>query len=181
MAIDPSDVKAAQKILWADEVVGITVRQRRVGPGGAMTTPTSVIGTDKRLIILNRATLGLRQDYEAIPYRQITSVRFEHGIISSSVFIRVEGYSTDQGLLKKGDQEGEIDGLHNADAQALADFINRKLDTTVLGDQSGPPPAQGTPVGTITGKGPFTYCPKCGAKNDPGAKFCTECGTALKS
>ena len=134
-------------------------------------TPTSVIATDKRIIILNRATLGLRQDYEAIPYTQITSVRLEHGIISSSVFIRVQGYSTDQGLLKKGDQEGEIDGLNNTDAQTLADYINKRLE-----DAGAYPTTEGT---MPTGSQKFIFCSKCGTKNSADSKYCSKCGAEL--
>ncbi len=169
MGVNQDDVKAAKSILWSDENVVVTVRQRRVGPGGAMTTPTSVLATDKRIIILNRATLGIRQDYEAIPYNQITSVRLEHGIISSSVFIRVQGYSTDKGLLKNGKQEGEIDGLNNKDAQELADFVNKKLEDNVSAEPEGG--ASGGPGGI--------FCPKCGARNPAGSRFCEKCGEKL--
>ena len=100
MALDQSDVQAARDIPEPDEVVVMTARQRRVGPGGALTTPTSVIATDRRVIIINRATLGMRKDFETIPYTQITSVRLERGIISSSVFVRVEGFDQDKGLLE---------------------------------------------------------------------------------
>src|SRR5271157_4255810 len=117
MNVDPEELKVVQDILWEGEQVRGTFKQRRIGPGGSVTVPTSVIATDSRIIIVNRATLGLRKDYEVIPYSKITSVRFEKGIISSTVFIRVEGYDRDKGLLKGGREEGEIDGLHNKDAQ----------------------------------------------------------------
>lgn len=173
MGIDQDDVKAVKTILWSDETVGVTVRQRRIGPGGALTTPTSVIATDKRIIILNRATLGIRQDYETIPYRQITSVRLEHGIISSSVFIRVQGYSTDQGLLKNGDQEGEIDGLNNTDAKALSDFISKRLEDTPESEGTGGVDTNATP-------GSYIYCTKCGMKNLSSSQFCSKCGVKLR-
>lgn len=172
MAVDQDDVNAVKNILWSDETVGVTVRQRRIGPGGAITTPTSVIATDKRIIILNRASLGIRQDYEVIPYKQIASVRLEHGIISSSVFIRVQGYDKDQGLLKNGKEEGEIDGLNNAEAQALSDFINRKLEDSGDGGSE--------PEGSNSDAGAFTYCAKCGTKNLSSAKYCSKCGARLE-
>jgi hypothetical protein len=170
VGVNQHDVKAAKNILWPDEQVQVTVRQRRVGPGGSVTAPTSVIATDKRLIILNRANLGMRQDYEAIPYRQVTSVRLEHGVISSSVFVRVMGYDKDQGLLKNGKEEGEIDGLSNGDAKALADFLNRKLDAATNEDKN-------RAGGAETSGG--VYCSKCGAKNLAGSKYCSECGALL--
>ncbi len=128
MAIEQEDVNLVKNSLWPDEVVELTARQRRVGPGGSVITPTSVIATNKRLLIVNKEVLGLRKDIESINYSQITSVRFEKGIISSSVFVRVEGYDTDTGFLKgTGKQEGEIDGLNNTDAAELADCIEKKI------------------------------------------------------
>jgi hypothetical protein len=172
MGVDQGDVNAAKNILWPDENVEVTVRQRRIGPGGAMTTPTSVLATDKRLIILNRATLGLRQDYEAIPYNQITSVRLEHGIIASSVFIRVQGYDRDKGLLKNGKEEGEIDGLNNKEAQTLADFINKRLE-------DAPNSEDGVSGSASSGSGGGIYCTNCGTRNPVSAKFCSKCGTKI--
>ncbi len=170
MAIDQHDVDAAKGILMPDEKVQVTVRQRRVGPGGSVTVPTSVIATDKRLIIVNKATLGVRKDYEVILYRQITSVRFEKGIISSSVFIRVQGYDKDQGLLKNGKEEGEIDGLNNTDAKTLADYVNQML--VYGGSSGGNEPAAG-------GDGSPVFCSKCGTRNSTGSEFCSKCGARL--
>ena len=170
MAVDQSDVDSAKGILLPDEKVQITVRQRRIGPGGSVTVPTSVLATDKRLIIVNKATLGIRKDYEVILYRQITSVRFEKGIISSSVFIRVQGYDKDQGLLKNGKEEGEIDGLNNRDAKGLADYVNERM--TAIMDN-------GTAAQPDDSSGPPIFCSKCGARNAAGSKFCGKCGAKL--
>jgi len=168
MAISAEEMKLVEGILVPGEEPIISVMQRRVGPGGSVTTPTTVVATDKRVIIINRASLGIRKDYEAIPYKQIASVRLEHGIISSSVFIRVEGYDTDKGLLKNGRQEGEIDGLRNNDAKELSDEINRRiLSVTDSGESS-------------TGGTGSLFCTKCGAKNASGANFCAKCGQPLK-
>lgn len=172
MGIDQGDVNSVKSILWPDEQVGVTARQRRVGPGGSVTVPTSIIATDKRIIILNRATLGMRQDYEVIPYKQVASVRLEHGIISSTVFIRVQGYDRDQGLLKNGKEEGEIDGLNNKDAQALSDFINKQIEE---------PGQEGESEGDAgSAVGGYIYCTKCGMKNPTGSAFCSKCGAKLE-
>jgi hypothetical protein len=172
MAIDQSEIQAAKSVLWPNENVEITVTQRRVGPGGSMTTPTTVIATDKRLIILNRASLGIRRDYEVIPYKQITSIRLEHGIISSSVFIRVQGYDRDTGLLQKGKEEGEIDGLRNAEAHELADYLNRKVYEEDAPEDEGPAPVD-------KAIGAYVYCSQCGTKDSADAKFCSKCGAKL--
>lgn len=157
-------------LLWPGETVEVTVKQRRIGPGGSPTNPTSVVATDKRMIIINTATMGIRKDYEVIPYRQITSVRLENGIISSSVFVRVQGYDRDQGLLKGGKEEGEIDGLSNKDAKMLSDYLNKKISETSEIIEN--PDTDSKP-------GAYKFCSKCGTKNDEGAAFCGKCGTKL--
>ncbi|MGD0729324.1 MAG: zinc-ribbon domain-containing protein [Candidatus Micrarchaeaceae archaeon] len=178
MNIDPDDIGIARKVLWPNETVEGTIKQRRIGPGGSMITPTSVVVTDKRLVIINRATLGFRQDYEVIPYNAITTVRLEHGIISSSVFIRVQGYDRDKGLLPGNKEEGEIDGLRNKDAVELTDYINKKIEerldaqTEVDKEISGKVDAQG---------GAYIFCTKCGTKNDATSRFCIKCGAQLST
>ncbi|MDE1865900.1 MAG: PH domain-containing protein [Candidatus Micrarchaeota archaeon] len=170
MNVDPGDASLVKDILWQGEQIKGTFKQRRIGPGGSVTVPTSVIVTDNRIIIVNRATLGFRKDYEVIPYAKITSVRLEAGIISSSVFVRVEGYDRDTGLLKNGKEEGEIDGLHNKDARELADFVNAKLGEEL-------PNQQGTYLDSNVGG--YVFCSKCGTKNTASSKFCTKCGAKL--
>jgi hypothetical protein len=166
MAVNQSDVNYVKNQLMQGEVVGITVKQRRVGPGASAITPTSVIATNMRVIIVNKTTLGFRKDFEAIPYKQIASVRLEKGIISSTVFIRVQGFDRDKGLLTNGKQEGEIDGLRNSDAIALNDYINKWISGAAQA-------SAGSQAGTDA------YCPNCGAKNTAGASFCSKCGAKL--
>ena len=171
MALDQSDVNAAKSILEPGEEVVMTARQRRVGPGGSVTTPTSVLATTKRVIIINRATLGVRKDFETIPYTQITSVRLEKGIISSSVFVRVEGFANEKGLLEGGKEEGEIDGLSGKEAQDLADYINKMLLQVQEGGNAG----------QAQNEGGYKDCSKCGTKNEADAKYCVNCGAVLET
>jgi hypothetical protein len=189
MVVHQEDVDFAKgkKILWTEETVMVTATERRIGPGGALVTPTTVIATDKRIIIINRANFGIRNDYESIPYSRITSVRLEKGIISSSVFLRVEGYTSpgESGFLKAGEQEGEIPGLRAVDAKDLSDFMNKMLAGVMPGQMdSGQNAAQGgsskgSSRTTDTGSGGYMYCTKCGAKNAVGANFCASCGAKL--
>lgn len=182
MIVDPSEIKLAQKVLWPDEQVVGTIMQRRIGPGGSVITPTTVVVTDKRLIIVNRASMGLRQDYEVVPYSAIVSVRLEHGIISSTVFIRVQGYDTDKGLLSGGKQEGEIDGLRNKDAIELTDFVNKKLEERLDVRSTIEKEVESQASGGTAAAGPagaYIYCSSCGTKNAVSSKFCSKCGAPL--
>ena len=186
MAVYPEDVSAAKKFLWPEETVYVTATQRKVGPGGALINQTSVVATDKRLMIINRETLGVRKDVETIPYNSIASVRLENGLISSSVFIVVAGYVSpkgEQGFLKPGESEGEIGGLHKADAKALSDFVQKMIvgmsPSEMQGNRgagSGNQPQDGQQGAA----GGYVFCSKCGTRNDMSAKFCTNCGAKLK-
>ena len=179
MQIDPTELGIARKVLWPDEEVEGTVKQRRFMPGGSLVTPTTVVVTDKRLIIINRQMLGIRQDYEVVPYNAIVSVRLEHGIITSTVFIRVQGYDTDRGLLAgSGKQEGEIDGLKNKDAIELTDYINKKLEERLDATTEVEKDVQAREHLDST-VGAYVYCNNCGTKNKAGAKFCSKCGNSL--
>ncbi len=166
MAIDPEDLKLVKSMLFPGEDVAMTVRQRKFLSGGSIINPTSVIVTDRRIIIINRMSAGLRKDYEVIAYGRITSVRMEKGFVSSNVFVRVEGYDTDVGLLHgSGKEEGEIDGLtHNA-AQQLVDYLNKKVAGSGAGNS-----------GTAAPQGKTRFCSSCGAKIPADAKFCNSCG-----
>ncbi len=172
MEVDQQELKLVEDDLWPSETVMGTVKQRRILPGGSLITPTTVFITNKRIIIMNRASAGLRKDFEIIPYNKITSVRLEHGIISSSVFVRVEGYDKDVGLLSHGKEEGEIDGLKNRDAQELVRMLNENIASAT----------GGSPVDNLLREpegGVQMFCSKCGAKNPSDAKFCSKCGSQL--
>jgi hypothetical protein len=177
MTVKADDIQGVKKILDDGEVVTITATQRRVGPGGALLTPTTIVCTNMRIIIMNRATLGFRNDYESIPYRQITSVRLENGIINGSVFIRVQGYDRDKGLLKNGREEGEIDGLRLNDARLIADYINKMMGRFGGGMTSGPMDQFKTPAATSDSD--TVFCSKCGAPNKKGSAFCSKCGAKI--
>ncbi len=164
---DASELKG---MLWPDEVVEILVKQKRFAPGGSVVDPMKIVGTNKRMILASRGAMGLRKDYEVVPYKQIVSVRLQHGMVSSSVLIRLQGYDTGQGVLKTGKDEGEIDGLDGDDASALANFIEKKIS----GERDGAPADAG---GDRDGSNKF--CPHCGAKVARGAKYCASCGAAL--
>lgn len=180
MHVDATELGIAKKVLWPEETVEGTIKQRRFLPGGSLITPTTVVITDRRLIIINRASLGLRQDYEVVPYTAITDVRLEHGIISSSVFVRVQGFSTDKGFLSGGKKEGEIEGLKNKDAIELADYLNHKIEKRLETQQEFEAKVADNPQRSIdSGLGSYIYCNNCGTKNVSSAKFCRKCGESL--
>ncbi len=186
MVVHPGDVEFAKKWFWQDETAIVTATQRRLGPGMSLINPTTVVVTNKRILIINRATLGLRKDVETIPFNRVTSVRVENGFISSSVYLRVSGYSSgEQGFLKPGEDEGQIDGLHQQDAKDLADYVDKVISGEISsGSQPDMPTApqqapQPQRPARQTSSSVTVYCPKCKARNDSAAAFCEMCGAKL--
>ncbi len=207
MAVHAEDIEMAKQrnALWSEETVMVTATQKTVAPGGSFLTPATVLATDKRIIIINRPLLGIRNEYEAIPYDRIASIRYERGVITSSIFLMLTGNTTlaEHSFLKQGEQEGEIKGLGHEDAKALSDFIQKlviglkpknvdlapdqtpkvhdieaqtKAEAKIAEDAS--PQAK-----TITKEGLLNttdvYCGMCGAKNNIKMKFCTRCGAPM--
>lgn len=170
MSINQKDVALVKEMLLPGEKVGCTVRQRKYAPGGSLITPTSLIATNERIIIINRENLGIRKDYEIIAYDKVTSVRVEHGVINSTIFVRIAGYDTDKGLLAgTNKQEGEIAGLKHKDAQDLIEYLNARV-----AEANGITAAEKTQQG-----GAARFCSKCGTPVSLGAKFCSKCGAKL--
>jgi hypothetical protein len=145
-------------------------RQRRLGPGGSLTAPKSAICTDKCLIIVYSSALGLRRSYDVIPYKQIISVRLEHGIVSSAVFIKAQGLENAE-IHTDVKDERSIHGLRKFDAETFADYIHRKIETAAGGVREHHEHAEMA--------GAYVYCSGCGSKNSTAAQFCAHCGSGI--
>jgi hypothetical protein len=194
MKVDIRDLEAVEKILVRGEKVEGSATQRRLGPGGSLTSPTSVIVTDKRIIVIKRAVFGLRHDYEVFSLSTITSIKLKHGFVSSSIFVRTQGSEADSG--KHGSTEGEIFGLTKNDAEDLANLINGNLarmeahnlpshkhDTAHKTDLAHKNDATRKHEISHRHEGPsaedYEFCSKCGAKILKTAKFCKSCGAKV--
>ena len=105
-----------------DQIVHVA-RQRRLS--GAVISPAVVVLTSKSVIIVNRLLGGIRSDITFISHQDIASLRIAHGVIFSSVFVRIRGAAGGLGKVFKGEtEEGEVNGLCREDA----DMIFRKLN-----------------------------------------------------
>ncbi|MDE1823350.1 MAG: PH domain-containing protein, partial [Candidatus Micrarchaeota archaeon] len=80
MAVNQGDVERVKGLLTPDEKIIMTASQSRMAPGGNRVVPSFIVATDRRVIMVNRSALGLRGDYESIPYEKITEVRLDKGI-----------------------------------------------------------------------------------------------------
>ena len=143
---DKDDLGEIQKIaskLDQNEKVLFVAKQSRNIPGGAIiSSPNTVVATDKRLIIRNPTMLGMRENVEDIPYDKITSVKLEKGLFSSTVLIRAPGLSDMSqmshmsGLIAWGrGEDGAIDALPKEKAEQLVKIIKERMEAVKKSSQ----------------------------------------------
>ena len=145
---DVDEINKIQDTLEPGEKVLAVAKQSRFKPGGALTSPNTVFATDRRLIIRNPTMLGMRENVEDIPYDQITSVKIERGLFSSTLVIRSPGLSElsrlGGNMLAWGrGEDGAIDSLPKDKAEQLmmvikkgmADVRKRKEQPTMVNNQ----------------------------------------------
>ena len=130
---DDSEVEKIIDRLDEDETVIMSVRQSRIKPGGAAAlTPNTIYLTEKRVIIRNPTRLGLGENIEEYFYHQITNVRLEKGMLSSSLVFAIPGLTE----LSKSDRksfiwgrnaEGTIDAIPKDKAEILYNYTRDKI------------------------------------------------------
>jgi hypothetical protein len=144
--IDKDELEEIKKVahkLDSNEKVLFVAKQMRNIPGGAIiSSPNSVIATNKQLIIRNPTMMGMRENIEGIPYDKITSVKLEKGLFSSTVVIRSPGLSElsrlskSSGLIAWGrGEDGTIDALPKDKAEQLVKIINQQIEIVKKSNQ----------------------------------------------
>src|SRR5215210_5280452 len=135
---DREELEEIRKIanrLDQDEKILFVAKQSRMKPGGsALATPNIVFATDKRVIIRNPTMLGMRENIEDIPYYNMTSVKLEKGVFSSTILIRAPGLSEmsrvskSSGLIAWGrGEDGQIDALPKDKGEQLFTIIREGI------------------------------------------------------
>jgi zinc-ribbon domain/Bacterial PH domain len=164
--IDRRAVELIKKELLPDESVEMTVKQRHFGPGGSLLTPTILIATNRRLILLYKTDVGFKVVHEIVTYNKLTTVRLERGVFSSTIHLHVLGV-LDQVQMAGGKVEEEFTGFHHAEAEALVNLLNKKISKDAKDNSE------------MTED--YTYCMKCGAKVAQNYTFCPNCGARLSA
>jgi hypothetical protein len=145
---DLAEIKKIADRLDEDETVLVVARQSRVKPGGSLTTPNVIFATNKRLIIRDPRSLGLRQSIEDISYDRITSARIDQGMLSSRIILRAPGLSTiaekklDGITMGSDSNEGQIEAIPKDKAEKIIEAVNQGIQrakvptTTIVNNQA---------------------------------------------
>ena len=134
---DESALKEIEKIaerLDEGEKVLEVAKQSRIKPGAALTSPNTVFATDRRLIIRNPTMFGARQNIEDFEYDNLTNIKLEKGLFSSTLVITAPGMgtaarnSTMSGLLPWGrNEDGSIDGIPKDKAENILKIVRNAI------------------------------------------------------
>ena len=134
---DESALKEIEKIaerLDEGEKVLEVAKQSRIKPGAALTSPNTVFATDRRLIIRNPTMLGARENIEDFEYDNLTNIKLEKGLFSSTLVITAPGMgtaarnSTMSGLLPWGrNEDGSIDGIPKDKAEKIRKIVRNAI------------------------------------------------------
>ena len=132
--VSQSEVEKIKQMLDSDESVLLSATQSRIRPGAAaVLTPNTIFATNKRIIIRNPTLLGLRESTESFYYTDITGVRIEKGILSSTIALTMPGLASmgrrrqagGLGIISWGreEQDGLIEGIPKDKADTLVNII----------------------------------------------------------
>lgn len=136
----PLDEELNEKIrgrLDPGERVVISIRQSRFLAGGSPVTPNAIFLTPRRVIIRNPTRLGWGEQVEGFSYDDITNVRLERGMMSSSIVLTIPG-QTEMSNIERStnsasytpwgrDTPGTIDALPRDKAEAAYRYIRGRI------------------------------------------------------
>ncbi len=131
--IDENESEKIRDRLDPGESIIMSARQSRIRPGGAAAiNPNTIFITEKRVIIRNPIRLGYGEHIEEYYYHQITNVRLEKGLFSSSLVFAIPGLTeiskSDRKLVPWGrDSEGVIDAIQKEIAEKMYDYIRERI------------------------------------------------------
>ena len=125
--------KIADRLDEGEKVLEVAT-QSKLKPGGANFSPNTVFATDRRLIIRNPTMLGARQNIEDFEYDNLTNIKLEKGLFSSTLVITAPGMgtaarnSTMSGLLPWGrNEDGSIDGIPKDKAENILKIVRNAI------------------------------------------------------
>ena len=126
--------KIAERLDEGEKVLEVAKQSRRKPGGALLAGGNTVFATDRRLIIKNPTMLGARQNIEDFEYDNITGIKLEKGVFSSTLVITVPGMGTAartgtiEGLLPWGrSEDGSIDGIPKDKAENILKIVRNEI------------------------------------------------------
>ena len=116
---EQDEINRIKYFLEAAEVIKAVARQSKFMPGGKLITPRTIFATNKRLILRDPNTLGLRANLDSIPYSQINNIKLEKGAFTSEIRIKSGQF--------ENDEQGFIPAIPKKKAALIMGIINQHV------------------------------------------------------
>lgn len=116
---EQDEINRIKYFLEAAEVIKAVARQSKFMPGGKLITPRTIFATNKRLILRDPNTLGLRANLDSIPYSQINNIKLEKGAFTSEIRIKSGQF--------ENDEQGFIPAIPKKKAALIMEIINQHV------------------------------------------------------
>jgi len=116
---EQNEIERIKTFLEAAEIIKAVARQSKFMPGGKLITPRTIFATNKRLIIRDPNSLGLRADLDSIPYSQINNIKLEKGAFTSEIRIKSGQF--------ENDEQGYIPAIPKKKAATILAIINEHI------------------------------------------------------
>ncbi|WP_268542009.1 PH domain-containing protein [Candidatus Nitrosotenuis cloacae] len=116
---EQDEINRVKTFLEAAEIIKAVARQSKFMPGGQLITPRTIFATNRRLIIRDPNTLGLRADLNSIPYSQINNIKLEKGAFTSEIRIKSGQF--------ENDDQGYIPAIPKKKAAKILGIINEYI------------------------------------------------------
>lgn len=119
---EQNEIERIKKFLEASEIIKAVARQSKFMPGGQIITPKTVFATDKRILIRDPNTLGIKSDIDSVPYSQVNAVKLKKGAFTSQITIESGQFENNNELIpaipkKKAENIMGIINQHIREAQ----------------------------------------------------------------
>ena len=130
-----NEIKKIKKYLSQDERVLYVTRQGKEKQERSTTNADMIFVTDKRIIIRNTTTLGMKNYVKDMPFDTISSLKLQEGPLSSAVVFSGAGFAEintiSQESLQRAwgiEEETTIDSIPKTDAKEFVDILREQIE-----------------------------------------------------
>ena len=130
-----NEIKKIKKYLDQDERILYVTRQDKEKQTRSADNTSMIFATDKRIIIRNTTSLGMKNLIKDMPYDNISSLKLQEGSLSSAIIFNSAGFAeintVSQTSMQRAwgiEKETAIDSIPKKDAKEFANILREQIE-----------------------------------------------------
>lgn len=130
-----NEIKKIKKYLDQDERILYVTRQDKEKQVRSATNVDMIFATDKRIVIRNATTLGMKNLIRDMPYDNISSLKLQEGPMSSAIVFNGAGFAKvntiSQASMQRAwgiEEETTIDSIPKKDAKEFVNILREQIE-----------------------------------------------------